>query len=130
LIYLDSSALVKLAITEPESAVLARWLAEQPNLVRVSSSLIRVEVPRAIWRAEPAALQEAYQVIRRVNEVRLTDDVLSRAARLRPAALRGFDAVHLASALAIGPHLDAFVAYDKRLLKAAEAAGMRTASPR
>jgi predicted nucleic acid-binding protein len=129
LIYLDSSALVKLAITEPESVVLGRWLAEQPNLVRVSSSLIRVEVPRAIWRAEPAALQEAYQVIRRVREVRLTDDVLSRAARLRPAALRTFDAVHLASALAIGPHLDAFVTYDKRLLMAADAAGIPTASP-
>jgi len=26
-IYLDSSALVKLALTEPESAALARWLA-------------------------------------------------------------------------------------------------------
>jgi predicted nucleic acid-binding protein len=129
LIYLDSSALVKLAITEPESAVLARWLAEQPNLIRVSSSLIRVEVPRAIWRAEPAALQEAYQVIRRTREVRLTDDLLARAARLRPAALRAFDAVHLASALAIRPHLDTFVSYDKKLLMAAAAVGIRTASP-
>ncbi len=129
MIYLDSSALVKLAITEPESAVLARWLAERPNLVRVSSSLIRVEVPRAIWRADPAALQEAYQVIRRTREVRLTDDVLARAARLRPAALRAFDAVHLASALAIRPHLEAFVAYDKTLLLAAQAVGIRTASP-
>jgi len=51
LIYLDSSALVKLAIAERESAGLLSWLAEQPNLVRVSSSVIRVEVPRAVWRA-------------------------------------------------------------------------------
>ena len=29
MIYLDSSALVKLALTEPESAALARWLAER-----------------------------------------------------------------------------------------------------
>lgn len=129
MIYLDSSALVKLAITEPESAVLARWLAERPNLVRVSSALIRVEVPRAIWRADPAALPEAYQVIRRTREVRLTDDVLARAARLRPAALSAFDAVHLASALAIRPHLEAFVAYDKSLLLAAQSVGIRTASP-
>ena len=28
MIYLDSSALVKLDLTEPESAALARWLAE------------------------------------------------------------------------------------------------------
>jgi uncharacterized protein len=59
LIYLDSSALVKLAVAERESAGLLSWLAEQPNLVQVSSSVIRVEVPRAVWRAEPSALPES-----------------------------------------------------------------------
>ena len=87
MIYLDSSALVKLAIAERESAGLLSWLAEQPNLVRVSSSVIRVEVPRAVWRAEPSALPESYLVIRRTAEIELTGEVLGQAARARPVTL-------------------------------------------
>jgi predicted nucleic acid-binding protein len=129
LIYLDSSALIKLAVTEPESAALRSWLAGQPNLVRVSSSVARVEVPRAVWRAEPTALPESYQIIQRTGEVGLSDEVLSKAAGVRPPALRSLDAIHLASALAIRLELTAFVAYDKRLLAAAREAGLPTASP-
>lgn len=129
MIYLDSSALVKLAIAERESAGLLSWLAEQPNLVQVSSSVIRVEVPRAVWRAEPSALPESYLVIRRTTEIELTDDVLGKAAGIRPVTLRVIDAIHLASALSIRRELTAFVAYDKRLLAAARDAGLPTASP-
>ena len=129
MIYLDSSALIKLAVTEPESAALRSWLAGQPNLVRVSSSVARVEVPRAVWRAEPTALPESYQIIQRTGEVGLSDEVLSKAAGVRPPALRSLDAIHLASALAIRLELTAFVAYDTRLLAAAREAGLPTASP-
>jgi len=41
MIYLDSSALVKLALTEPESAALARWMAERSGQPLVSSALHR-----------------------------------------------------------------------------------------
>ena len=102
MIYLDSSALVKLAVTEPESPGLLRWLAAQPNLVRVASTLIRVEVPRAVWRAEPSDLPESYLVIRRTAEIELTDEVLSKAAGVKPVTLRAIDAIHLASALGCG----------------------------
>jgi predicted nucleic acid-binding protein len=128
-LYLDSSALLKLVSTEPESVALNRWLADQPNLVHVSSSVIRAEVPRAIWRADPGALPDSYRVIRRVVEVELSDEVLSRAAGVRPQALRTIDAIHLASALTLRRELTAFVAYDKRLLAAAKDAGLPTASP-
>jgi uncharacterized protein len=129
LIYLDSSALVKLAITEPESAGLLSWLAAQPNLVRVASTLIRVEVPRAVWRAEPSALPESYLVIRRTTEIELSDEVLSKAAGVKPVTLHAIDAIHLASALVLRRELTAFVSYDKRLLAAAKEAGLPTASP-
>lgn len=129
MLYLDSSALVKLAITEAESVSLHNWLAERPNLILVSSSLIRAEVPRAIWRADPSALPESYLVIRRTTEIEVTDSVLSKAASVRPAILRAADAIHLASALTLRSDLTAFVAYDKRLLAAAKEAGLPTASP-
>ncbi len=129
MIYLDSSALVKLAVTEPESAGLLSWLAAQPNLVRVASTLIRVEVPRAVWRAEPSALPESYLVIRRTTEIELSDEVLSKAAGVKPVTLRAVDAIHLASALVLRRELTSFVSYDKRLLAAARDAGLPTASP-
>jgi len=129
LIYLDSSALVKLAVAEPESAGLLSWLTAQPNLVRVASSVIRVEVPRAVWRADPSALPESYLVIRRTAEIELTDEVLSKAASVRPVTLHAINAIHLASALVLRQELTSFVSYDKRLLAAAKEAGLPTASP-
>jgi predicted nucleic acid-binding protein len=129
LIYLDASALVKLVIAEDESPGLSRWLSDRPNLARVSSPLVRVEVLRAVWRADPAALAEGYRVMDRIREVRLTDRVLSRAVSVRPVTVRAIDAVHLASAQEIREELTEFVAYDKRLLDAARSAGLPTASP-
>jgi uncharacterized protein len=129
LIYLDSSALVKLAVTEPESAALIEWLGHSANLVRVSSPIVRVEVPRAVWRADPGSLPQAYAVVRRVRDIRITASVLSRAASARPVTLRALDAIHLASALTIRHDLTALVSYDKWLLAAGQEAGLPTASP-
>jgi uncharacterized protein len=129
MIYLDSSALVKLALTEPESAALARWLAERADQPLVSSVLHRAEVPRAVWRAEPGALPRSYRVIKRIAKVALTADVLDTSATLPPQALSAGQAIHLASALVLKRDLSAFVAYDERLLAAAADAGLPVASP-
>jgi uncharacterized protein len=129
LIYLDSSALVKLALTEPESEALSSWLAERAEYSMVSSALHRTEVLRAIWRAEPAALPRGQRIIRRVERVVLSHDVLDNAATVPPQKLGTAGAIHLASALAIRRDLVAFVAYDDALLDAASEAGLPVASP-
>ena len=129
MIYLDSSALVKLALTGPESAALALWLAARADQPLVSSALHRAEVPRAVWRAEPGALPRSYRVIRRIAKVALTADVLDNSATLPPQALSPAQAIHLASALVLKRDLAAFVAYDERLLAAAVDAGLPVASP-
>jgi uncharacterized protein len=128
-IYLDSSALVKLALSEPESAALARWLAERADQPLVSSTLHRSEVPRAVWIAEPGALPRSYRVIRRIARVALTQEVLDISATVPPKTLRFVHAIHLASALALKRDLVAFVAYDEHLLNAAKEAGLPIASP-
>jgi predicted nucleic acid-binding protein len=128
-IYLDSSALVKLALTEPESPALASWLAERADQALVSSTLHRAEVLRAIWRAEPGALPRGQRIIRRVGRVALSPDVLDNAATLPPGKLGTAAAIHLASALAIKRDLVSFVAYDDQLLEAAREAGLPVASP-
>jgi len=129
-IYLDSSALVKLALTEPESAALAHWLAERTGQPLVSSALHRAEVPRAVWQAEPGALPRGYKVVKRIARVALSADVLDNSATLPPQELSAAQALHLASALAVKRDLTAFVSYDERLLAAARDAGLPVASPR
>jgi uncharacterized protein len=129
MIYLDSSALVKLALAEPESAALARYLAERADESMVSSALHRTEVPRAVWLAEPGALPRSYRVIKRISKVALTPDVLDTSATLPPQGINSAHAIHLASALLVKKYLTAFVAYDNQLLSAAREAGLPTASP-
>jgi len=48
---------------------------------------------------------------------------------MEPATLRSLDALHLASALSLGADLSGIVVYDGRLLEAATAAGIPTATP-
>lgn len=60
--------------------------------------------------------------------VRLSRELLDAAAGLGPAVLRSLDAIHLAAARRV-PDLDAVVAYDRRMLDAAEQLGLRTERP-
>jgi len=128
-LYLDSSALVKLVITEPESQALAHWLAERADLALVSSALHRTEVPRAVWKADPSGLPRSFRQMRSVQKVNVTTAILESASAIPPQSLRSADAIHLASAVSIRRDLTVFVAYDKRLLAAAKDAGLPTACP-
>ncbi len=129
MIYLDSSALVKLALAEPETAALSDYIAKRGEQALVSSSLHRAEVLRAIWQAEPGALPRAQRMIRRVSLISLSHDLLDNAATQPPGDLSTTAAIHLASALAIKRDLTAFISYDQQLTDAAEAAGLPVASP-
>jgi predicted nucleic acid-binding protein len=128
-IYLDSSALVKLVVREAESSALFRFL--ESHRERVSSAIARVEVTRALRRLprSTAALERAAQVLERIALVPVDDEVLANAATLDPSSLRSLDAVHLGTALSL-PMLNAFVAYDAPLLAAAVQLGCETVSPR
>jgi predicted nucleic acid-binding protein len=129
LLYLDSSALVKLVLPEAESAALLESLAAWP--VRVASELATVEVLRAVRRAtaDPALEQRAEEVLAGVHLLRIDTDILSRAARLEPRTLRSLDAVHLASALSLGEDLGAIVIYDGAFAAAAAASGLQVLAP-
>jgi uncharacterized protein len=128
-IYLDSSALVKLALAEPESVALTGYLAKHQGQALVSSTLHRAEVLRAIWRSEPGALPRAQRIIRRVSLVSLSHELLDNAATQAPANLGTTAAIHLVSALTIKRDLTAFVCYDRELIEAAEVVGLPVVSP-
>ncbi len=130
LLYLDSSALVKLVIEEAESAALLTALAAWPE--RCSSELAVVEVERAARRAslDPADLERARTVLAGLHLLRLDREVLTLAARLEPTTLRSLDALHLATALQLGEDLGAFAAYDGGLAEAARERGLVVLAPR
>jgi uncharacterized protein len=129
-IYLDSSALMKLVRQEAETAALRDWLISQPGLPVITSELGRVEVLRAARRAGSQALTEARAVIGDVDLVPLDRGVQDLACEIGDPLLRTLDALHLASALLLRDEVTAFVAYDERLATAARAAGLPSTSPR
>jgi predicted nucleic acid-binding protein len=125
--YMDSSAIVKLVVAEPESTALRRYLSRRQPLV--SSALARTEVMRALLSAGPQALARGEEVLRRIQLLRVSDRVLIEAGRLASAEVRSLDAIHLASAGQLGVSLRQIVTYDQRMAEAAEAAGWSVASP-
>ena len=108
IVYLDTSALVKLYIWE-EGTEAARRLLKEADLV-ATSKVAYVETKAALsrLRRERNLTEEDYQLAKNSFQrdwnnylvVELTDMVIKMGGELTEKyALRGFDALHLASAL-------------------------------
>jgi predicted nucleic acid-binding protein len=136
LLYLDTSALMKLIVDEDESAALREELARWDDERFATSALARVELPRAVTRAVPqASIDDALAVVAAILEsmriIPLTDQVIVLAAGVGPPVLRSLDAVHLASALVASPGnvLPVLCGYDQRLQAAGRERGFLAVSP-
>ena len=118
---------MKLVVEEPESAELERHLAD--DVVRATSRLALVEVSRAARIANPSEelAHETQRMLSACMLVDVTHRILRSAASLASRQVRTLDAIHLATALNV--EADALVAYDRRLLDAAEAQGLQVAAP-
>lgn len=129
-VYLDSSAIAKLAVDEPESAALRKHLGRHKR-PWVSSALARTEVLRALARtADPeGAVAAGRNVLARIELVRVNDRVLNEAAIIAPADVRSLDSIHLATARQLQTDLAEMIVYDTRLEKAAAAIGLRVRAP-
>jgi predicted nucleic acid-binding protein len=125
--YLDSSAIVKLAIEEPESVALRQHLRRRRPLV--SSALARTEVLRALLLEGELGLARGRAVLARIDLIRVNDRVLDAAGVLLPEDLRSLDAVHLTTAQQLGSDLGQVVTYDMRMIESARRLGLRTTSP-
>lgn len=126
-IYLDSSAIVKLAVTEKESTALRRYLRNRAPLV--VSALARTEVARSLLPLGSAAVQRGHNVLTRLELIRVSDRILLDAGSLRPAELRSLDAIHLATMRQLGASLRRLVTYDSRMSAAAEELGITAVAP-
>ncbi len=129
MIYLDSAAVVKLAHAESESVALRRWLDERAETGWISSVLTEIESFRALARHAADAVSRLPAVLDQIDLIELDQRIRILARTAKSATVRSLDAIHLGTALYFGSGLTSFVTYDKRLLDAAEAAGLPVDSP-
>lgn len=125
--YVDSSALVKLVVEEPESAALRRHLRRRSPLV--ASALVRTEVVRAVLPQGEAAVARAQAVLSVLDLIRVNDQILRAAGTLLPPEVRSLDAIHLATVLHLRRDVGSLVTYDERMATAARALKLRAAAP-
>lgn len=128
-VYLDTSAAVKLVQQEDGSDALRGWLAAHPEQVLASSTILHTELLRATRRGRPDLLGSAREVLDAVVLIEVGWEVRERAGLLDPDGMRGLDALHLASALALAEDLDGVLTYDARLRAAAEGLGLPVVAP-
>lgn len=128
LLYVDSSALVKLVVVERETEMLERALESWPELI--SSVVTEVEVMRVARRSGiEQVVDRARRILQPVTLVELHDSIRLLAGQVDPPTLRTLDAIHLATARSMGDDLGGFAAYDAALAEAAEAAGLTVVAP-
>jgi predicted nucleic acid-binding protein len=137
ILYLDSSALAKRYLSESGSAEVERVLADAE--VVATSIITRVEVSAALARTRRQKLlaaRTAAQLRTRLAShwgsllrLSLLESTVQQADALAwELDLRGYDAVHLASALALQEALDevpTLATYDKELWHAAQVVGLQ-----
>lgn len=126
--YMDTSALAKLVIAEPETDALRAWIAESDRTL-VSCDLTRTELHRAVRCTAPDRLVLARAVLDSLTLLEVTTAIFNDAGRIDPPVLRSLDSLHIASALDLGDELEGLVAYDDRLLAAALLNGIPTVTP-
>ena len=141
ILYLDTSALVKLYVQEVGSADVNDWLKDAD--AAATSWVAYAEARAAFARGLREGITGREHHAERVGQFNRDWDALIRVELTPPVArnagdlaevygLRGFDSIHLASALwlrdKVNPAPVAFAAFDRRLLAAAEGAGFERLS--
>jgi len=129
MIYLDPAAVVKLVHAEPESAALRSWLDKRAEVQWISSVLTEIESFRALARYAPMAVARLPAVLDQIDLIDLDQRIHMLAQTVTPVTVRSLDAIHLGTALRSRSGLTSFVTYDKRLLDAAQAAGLPADAP-
>lgn len=134
ILYVDTSALLKLLVREAESTAIERELLTWKELA--TSVIAEVELPRAVARAREEradAVIDGSLVLQGVLSsaaiVPLREGVVVAARTVKPVHVGALDAIHIASALSLGEQLAGVATYDKRMQNALELLGVRVIAP-
>lgn len=131
--YLDSSAVIALVLEDPGRSAPVREALARCDFVATSmvayaecrAALAAAQRQQRVESREGAAARERLDSIWfELERVSVTEDCIRRAGSLSDTrGLRGFDALHLASALVLGDNT-AFLTWDTRLADAARMEGL------
>ena len=124
ILYLDASAITKLVIDEPETTALQDAVRGHDL---VSSRVAVVEVVKAVSRANPDA--DPTRILALLAFVELDAELATLAGATGEPGVRALDAIHVSSALRLGPDVRSFLTYDLRQSAAAHAAGLHVEAP-
>ena len=134
ILYVDTSALLKLLVREAESAAIERELLTWSELA--TSVIAEVELPRAVVRAReerPDAVIDGSVVLQGVLSsaaiIPLSEGVAVAARKVKPVHVGALDAIHIASALSLGEQLAGVTTYDKRMQDALQPLGISVIAP-
>ena len=126
MLYVDTSAFIKLVRAEPESlAVLAAVRGQR----LFSSELLLCEALRAAGRYGGAVRDAAERALTAIALVPVSAELLRGAGMLPPPGLRSLDALHLVTALRAGDHLEHLLTYDARMQESARSQGISVLAP-
>ncbi|MGG6380720.1 type II toxin-antitoxin system VapC family toxin [Paenarthrobacter sp. NEAU-H11] len=127
IIYVDTSAVLKLVIAEGESAGTADFLSEAASQGdKLAASMLLYSELHCAGHRRGIPGELINTALSGINLVDVSRPDLMYAAAL-PGKLRSADAIHLATAIRL--QADVLVAYDAELLAAAVEAGLAVQSP-
>jgi uncharacterized protein len=131
-VYLDSSALLKRVIEEPESEHTSVWpyATTHTNAVLISSRLASIEVSRAIrmrFDRYAAAADIVDDAMSGIAEYPIGNEVVSLSQRFNPNRLRSLDTLQVASAMLLDA--DLLITYDDRMADTGQHNGLRCTTP-
>ncbi len=127
-VYLDTSALGRVVLDEPDSDAIGAALAAFDAVV--SSRLLGIELHRVGLRTGIARV-EIETWLAGVSLVPMDDATLATAEAVSPASVATLDAIHLATALrlAANGHVASIMTFDARLAEGAREHGLVVIAP-
>lgn len=125
-VYVDSSAALKLIVSEPESESLVKHLDTRASTIEIVSSILLYTEAHRVARREHIGADLVDGVLARISLVSASDEQFLHAGSF-PEPMRSLDALHVAAALDIGA--SEFITYDHQQAKAATSVGLTVISP-
>ncbi len=126
-LYLDTSALGRVLLGEPDSQAILRELGRFDR--HIASRLLGVELRRLALRH--GRLEDADQLLAGVALIPVEEATLAAAETVPPPTVATLDAIHLVTALRLADAglLDAVMTYDTHLAAGAQQHGLSVLAP-
>ena len=124
--YLDSSAILKLILTESESKSLNIFLTDEA----MTSTISRVEVIRTLNRMYPLSVTKGKEILSKFLLTPMNPAILSSAENFPESiTLRSLDAIQIATVIFLNKSVEGVITYDKQMIKNAKKLGIKVVSP-